>query len=173
MPQADRFPGKEQAVQTSMRLIRSWPGAPEGGDQSSRGQQGLAALHTQPQPLGTHPTLPMWSSAEAHSVLLGLGASLRTQLRALSPGFDLCEVGQEEVILKTGKQASRRTVHFALQSLLSLFGKTLGEAVLLLAAFWGVGETAERFRAGVRAVQEQCAELPSGRTAPHPCSEED
>ncbi|ELW66500.1 Tetratricopeptide repeat protein 28 [Tupaia chinensis] len=39
-------------------------------------------------------------------------------------GFDLCEVGQEEVILKTGKQASRRTVHFALQSLLSLFGKS-------------------------------------------------
>lgn len=40
-------------------------------------------------------------------------------------GFDLCEVGQEEVILKTGKQASRRTTHFALQSLLSLFGKLL------------------------------------------------
>ncbi|XP_062941769.1 tetratricopeptide repeat protein 28 [Cynocephalus volans] len=39
-------------------------------------------------------------------------------------GFDLCEVGQEEVILKTGKQANRRTVHFALQSLLSLFDST-------------------------------------------------
>ncbi|XP_012863333.1 tetratricopeptide repeat protein 28 [Echinops telfairi] len=39
-------------------------------------------------------------------------------------GFDLCEVGQEEVVLKTGKQASRRTVHFALQSLLSLFDST-------------------------------------------------
>ena len=38
-------------------------------------------------------------------------------------GFDLCEVGQEEVVLKTGKQASRRTVHFALQSLMALFGK--------------------------------------------------
>lgn len=37
-------------------------------------------------------------------------------------GFDLCEVGQEEVILKTGKQANRRTMHFALQSLLALFG---------------------------------------------------
>lgn len=41
------------------------------------------------------------------------------------PGFDLCEVGQEEVILKTGKQANRRTMHFALQSLLALFGKSL------------------------------------------------
>ena len=40
-----------------------------------------------------------------------------------STGFDLCEVGQEEVILKTGKQANRRTMHFALQSLLALFGK--------------------------------------------------
>uniref|UniRef100_A0AAQ6IQ82 Tetratricopeptide repeat protein 28 n=3 Tax=Anabas testudineus TaxID=64144 RepID=A0AAQ6IQ82_ANATE len=39
-------------------------------------------------------------------------------------GFDLCEVGQEEVVLKTGKQASRRTMHFALQSLLALFDST-------------------------------------------------
>nr|XP_020025080.1 tetratricopeptide repeat protein 28 isoform X1 [Castor canadensis]XP_020025081.1 tetratricopeptide repeat protein 28 isoform X2 [Castor canadensis] len=39
-------------------------------------------------------------------------------------GFDLCEVGQEEVILKTGKQANRRIVHFALQSLLALFDST-------------------------------------------------
>ncbi|XP_043924235.1 tetratricopeptide repeat protein 28 isoform X2 [Protopterus annectens] len=39
-------------------------------------------------------------------------------------GFDLCEVGQEEVILKTGKQASKRIVHFALQSLLALFDST-------------------------------------------------
>lgn len=38
-------------------------------------------------------------------------------------GFDLCEVGQEEVALKTGKLANRRTLHFALQSLLALFGK--------------------------------------------------
>ncbi|MEQ2180648.1 hypothetical protein GOODEAATRI_003329 [Goodea atripinnis] len=35
--------------------------------------------------------------------------------------FDLCEVGQEEVVLKTGKQASRRNMHFALQALLALF----------------------------------------------------
>ncbi|XP_041825127.1 tetratricopeptide repeat protein 28 isoform X2 [Melanotaenia boesemani] len=39
-------------------------------------------------------------------------------------GFDLCEVGQEEVVLKTGKQASRRNMHFALQSLLALFDST-------------------------------------------------
>ncbi|XP_044282121.1 tetratricopeptide repeat protein 28 isoform X3 [Varanus komodoensis] len=39
-------------------------------------------------------------------------------------GFDLCEVGQEEVTLKTGKQASRRTMHFALQALLALFDST-------------------------------------------------
>ena len=40
----------------------------------------------------------------------------------LRAGFDLCEVGQEEVVLKTGKLANRRTLHFALQSLLALFG---------------------------------------------------
>lgn len=40
-------------------------------------------------------------------------------------GFDLCEVGQEEVVLKTGKLANRRTLHFALQSLLALFGKNI------------------------------------------------
>ncbi|CAB1318257.1 unnamed protein product, partial [Coregonus sp. 'balchen'] len=39
-------------------------------------------------------------------------------------GFDLCEAGQAEVLLKTGKQASRRTMHFALQSLLALFDST-------------------------------------------------
>ncbi|XP_048370088.1 tetratricopeptide repeat protein 28 isoform X1 [Sphaerodactylus townsendi] len=39
-------------------------------------------------------------------------------------GFDLCEVGQEEVTLKTGKQASRRTMHFAVQTLLALFDST-------------------------------------------------
>ncbi|XP_023816436.1 tetratricopeptide repeat protein 28 isoform X2 [Oryzias latipes] len=39
-------------------------------------------------------------------------------------GFDLCEVGQEEVVLKTGKQAGRRNLHFALQSLLALFDST-------------------------------------------------
>lgn len=40
-----------------------------------------------------------------------------------SLGFDLMEVGQSEVILRTGKQASRRAVQFALQALLALFGK--------------------------------------------------
>ncbi|CAN9504591.1 unnamed protein product [Ophioblennius macclurei] len=39
-------------------------------------------------------------------------------------GLDLCEVGQEEVVLKTGKQACRRTVHLALQALLALFEST-------------------------------------------------
>lgn len=55
-----------------------------------------------------------------------MDSSLRKQMFILFVplGFDLCEVGQEEVILKTGKQASRRTMHFALQSLLALFGKS-------------------------------------------------
>ncbi|XP_063219865.1 tetratricopeptide repeat protein 28 isoform X2 [Bacillus rossius redtenbacheri] len=38
-----------------------------------------------------------------------------------SLGFDLMEVGQDEVTLRTGKQANRRTIQFVLQALLALF----------------------------------------------------
>ena len=38
-----------------------------------------------------------------------------------SLGFDLMEVGKEDVILKTGKTANRRQIQFALQALLALF----------------------------------------------------
>lgn len=33
------------------------------------------------------------------------------------------EVGQDEVTLRTGKQANRRSIQFVLQALLALFGK--------------------------------------------------
>lgn len=39
-----------------------------------------------------------------------------------SLGFDLAEVGQDEVTLRTGKTANRRHIQFVLQSLLALFG---------------------------------------------------
>lgn len=42
-----------------------------------------------------------------------------------SLGFDLMEVGQDQVTLRTGKQANRRNCQFVLQALLALFGKTL------------------------------------------------
>lgn len=60
-----------------------------------------------------------------HGAVALLPSGTRTQrfMVFVPLGFDLCEVGQEEVILKTGKQANRRTMHFALQSLLALFGK--------------------------------------------------
>lgn len=38
-----------------------------------------------------------------------------------SLGFDLCDVGQDKVRLRTGKQANKRNVQFTLQSLLALF----------------------------------------------------
>lgn len=38
-------------------------------------------------------------------------------------GFDLMEVGQDEVTLRTGKQANRRNIQFVLQALLALFGR--------------------------------------------------
>ncbi len=40
-----------------------------------------------------------------------------------SIGFDLMEVGQDQVTLRTGKQANRRNCQFVLQALLALFGK--------------------------------------------------
>ncbi|MGH0142456.1 UNVERIFIED_CONTAM: hypothetical protein FKN15_001905 [Acipenser sinensis] len=52
------------------------------------------------------------------------GEQLINRSCVLMKSFDLCEVGQEEVVLKTGKQANRRTMHFALQSLLALFDST-------------------------------------------------
>jgi hypothetical protein len=41
------------------------------------------------------------------------------------PGFDLIEVGINEVTLRTGKQANKRSIQFVLQALLALFGKFL------------------------------------------------
>lgn len=38
-------------------------------------------------------------------------------------GFDLIEVGMDEVTLRTGKQANKRSIQFVLQALLALFGK--------------------------------------------------
>ncbi|KAH8394400.1 hypothetical protein KR222_002313, partial [Zaprionus bogoriensis] len=41
-----------------------------------------------------------------------------------SVGFDLTEVGADQVILRTGKQANRRHCQFVLQALLALFGES-------------------------------------------------
>ncbi|XP_017771983.1 PREDICTED: tetratricopeptide repeat protein 28 isoform X2 [Nicrophorus vespilloides] len=38
-----------------------------------------------------------------------------------SLGFDLCDVGQDKVTLRTSKQANRRNIQFTLQALLALF----------------------------------------------------
>lgn len=52
----------------------------------------------------------LWRVAGCHELLASMG-------------FDLNEVGQDQVTLKTGKQANRRTCQFVLQALLALFGK--------------------------------------------------
>lgn len=61
---------------------------------------------------GQEITLPMrvWRATGSHELFASLG-------------FDLMEVGQLEITLRTGKQASRRSVQFALQALIALFGK--------------------------------------------------
>lgn len=40
-----------------------------------------------------------------------------------SLGFDLIDVGQDKVTLRTGKQANRRSIQFTSQALLALFGE--------------------------------------------------
>ncbi|XP_063042348.1 tetratricopeptide repeat protein 28-like isoform X2 [Engraulis encrasicolus] len=74
--------------------------------QSSEKEQDFSLL-----PIQVSISVQLWRLPGCHEFLAALG-------------FDLCEVGQEEVILKTGKQANRRTMHFALQSLLALFDST-------------------------------------------------
>lgn len=66
-------------------------------------------------------------------------------LLCVHAGFDLCEVGQEEVVLKTGKLANRRTLHFALQSLLALFGNY---AVIYVVPLSDGSVPRDRYRAG-------------------------
>lgn len=43
----------------------------------------------------------------------------------LRTGFDLSEVGCDEVKLRTGKQANKRNIQFAHQAMLALFGEFL------------------------------------------------
>lgn len=53
-------------------------------------------------------TVRLWRVSGCHELLASLG-------------FDLMEVGQDQVTLRTGKQANRRTCQFVLQALLALF----------------------------------------------------
>lgn len=52
----------------------------------------------------------LWQAPGCHEFLASLG-------------FDLLEVGKDEVTVKAGKQANRRTLSFALQALVAVFGK--------------------------------------------------
>lgn len=53
-------------------------------------------------------SVSLWRVSGCHELLASLG-------------FDLMEVGQDQVTLRTGKQANRRTCQFVLQALLALF----------------------------------------------------
>ena len=84
----------------------------------------------------------------------------------VSLGFDLCEVGQEEVILKTGKQANRRTMHFALQALLALFGKSTlqlsGATGPALGMVWEGEELSEQMSAVCQGMSKKQAPYTAG-----------
>ncbi|XP_064461198.1 tetratricopeptide repeat protein 28-like [Ornithodoros turicata] len=55
-----------------------------------------------------HVIVKLWSVPGCHELLASLG-------------FDLMEVGKDEVTLRMGKQANRRSIQFALQALLAVF----------------------------------------------------
>ena len=63
----------------------------------------------------------LWRAAGCHEFLASLG-------------FDLVDVGRDEVTIKAGKQANRRILQFALQALVAIFGK-LGDLAIV---FWQI-----------------------------------
>nr|XP_057912618.1 tetratricopeptide repeat protein 28 [Doryrhamphus excisus] len=103
------------ALQALCKLVT----APEAGEQLiHKFHQVLVQLQSADKehdfslaPIQASVSVQLWRLPGCHEFLAALG-------------FDLCEVGQEEVMLKTGKQASRRVMHFALQALLALFDST-------------------------------------------------
>ncbi|XP_050428822.1 tetratricopeptide repeat protein 28 isoform X2 [Adelges cooleyi] len=60
------------------------------------------------QPVDMSVNVKLWHTPGCHELLASLG-------------FDLIEVGSEEVTLRTGKQGNKRSVQFVLQALLTLF----------------------------------------------------
>lgn len=68
----------------------------------------------------------VWRVAGCHELLASLG-------------FDLMEVGQDQVTLRTGKTANKRSIHFVLQALLALFGTYFKQLVLRVAGLSRIG----------------------------------
>ena len=56
---------------------------------------------------------------------------LKQPLLSWCLGFDLVEVKSDEVVIKAGKQANRRMLHFAMQALVAIFGKYTSELVTI------------------------------------------
>uniref|UniRef100_S4RFY9 Uncharacterized protein n=1 Tax=Petromyzon marinus TaxID=7757 RepID=S4RFY9_PETMA len=81
-----------------------------GGTGKTGGSTDTPAGGTAAQPARV--AVKLWQTPGCHELLAALG-------------FDLCEVGKEEVLLRTSGQASRRCLQFSLHSLLALFGERL------------------------------------------------
>ncbi len=57
-------------------------------------------------------SMRLWQAAGCHEFLASLG-------------FDLFHVAKDDVTVKAGKQANRRTLQFGLQALVAIFGKKI------------------------------------------------
>ncbi|XP_068143002.1 tetratricopeptide repeat protein 28 [Drosophila tropicalis] len=107
-------------------------------------------------PLSVH----LWRVAGCHELLA-------------SVGFDLTEVGSDQVILRTGKQANRRQCQFVLQALLALFDtreapKSLGLGMELDSAHSSSCESLAEAEMDQVTVQPTATSTPSVNQAPLP-----
>ncbi|XP_043647206.1 tetratricopeptide repeat protein 28 [Drosophila teissieri] len=85
-------------------ILAQFPGSNPANSSSSTKSEAIAETCFIEMPLSVR----LWRVAGCHELLA-------------SVGFDLTEVGADQVILRTGKQANRRQCQFVLQALLALF----------------------------------------------------
>ena len=87
-------------------------------------------------------SMRLWQAAGCHEFLASLG-------------FDLFHVAKDDVTVKAGKQANRRTLQFGLQALVAIFGKNIlvplctcmvfGLSVCLLVDYYNALRQAKHF----------------------------
>lgn len=93
----------------------------------------------------------LWRVSGCHELLASLG-------------FDLMEVGQDQVTLKTGKQANRRNCQFVLQALLALFDTQEAPKSLGIDS----SSSCESLNDDVRSEKATNSTCPTGGTATNP-----
>lgn len=101
----------DDIISVVRNILAQFPSGAAGAGAGSAAAAGLGAGKSELEACIEMPlSVRLWRVAGCHELLA-------------SVGFDLTEVGADQVILRTGKQANRRHCQFVLQALLALFGK--------------------------------------------------